>query len=104
MATVLPTPSVWRVSAPWGPSALPGEPGLPCPRCAFQSGLSPGLVTTMLFSCLFFFLFPQQQLDIPIPKYFLKEKVEVIREREKILAQILAGSGTGLPVVVCISL
>uniref|UniRef100_A0A8C5VTI9 IQ motif containing with AAA domain 1 n=1 Tax=Microcebus murinus TaxID=30608 RepID=A0A8C5VTI9_MICMU len=34
-----------------------------------------------------------QQLDIPIPKYFLKEKVEVIKEREKILAQILAESG-----------
>ncbi|KAF6114245.1 IQ motif containing with AAA domain 1 [Phyllostomus discolor] len=38
-----------------------------------------------------------QQLDIPIPKYFLKEKVEVIKEREKILAQILADSGVGLP-------
>ncbi|XP_021532565.2 dynein regulatory complex protein 11 isoform X1 [Aotus nancymaae] len=34
-----------------------------------------------------------QQLDIPIPKYFLKEKLEVIKEREKILAQILADSG-----------
>uniref|UniRef100_I3MFY6 IQ motif containing with AAA domain 1 n=1 Tax=Ictidomys tridecemlineatus TaxID=43179 RepID=I3MFY6_ICTTR len=34
-----------------------------------------------------------QQLDIPIPKYFLKEKIEVIRERKKILAQILADSG-----------
>ncbi|XP_045701684.1 dynein regulatory complex protein 11 [Phyllostomus hastatus] len=40
-----------------------------------------------------------QQLDIPIPKYFLKEKVEVIKEREKILAQILADSGVGLPMV-----
>ncbi|XP_046500223.1 dynein regulatory complex protein 11 isoform X1 [Equus quagga] len=34
-----------------------------------------------------------QQLDIPIPKYFLKEKMDVIKEREKILAQILAASG-----------
>ncbi|XP_032609502.1 dynein regulatory complex protein 11 isoform X2 [Hylobates moloch] len=34
-----------------------------------------------------------QQLDIPIPKYFLKEKLEVIKGREKILAQILADSG-----------
>ncbi|XP_010946455.2 dynein regulatory complex protein 11 isoform X1 [Camelus bactrianus] len=34
-----------------------------------------------------------QQLDIPIPKYFLKEKLEVIKEREKILAQILANTG-----------
>ncbi|XP_047401724.1 dynein regulatory complex protein 11 isoform X3 [Sciurus carolinensis] len=34
-----------------------------------------------------------QQLDIPIPKYFLKEKMEVIKERQKILAQILADSG-----------
>uniref|UniRef100_A0A8C9A1F1 IQ motif containing with AAA domain 1 n=1 Tax=Prolemur simus TaxID=1328070 RepID=A0A8C9A1F1_PROSS len=34
-----------------------------------------------------------QQLDIPIPRYFLKEKLEVIKGREKILAQILAESG-----------
>ncbi|XP_037706090.1 dynein regulatory complex protein 11 isoform X2 [Choloepus didactylus] len=34
-----------------------------------------------------------QQLDIPIPKYFLKEKLEVIKGREKILAQILADCG-----------
>uniref|UniRef100_A0A8C8XAF0 IQ motif containing with AAA domain 1 n=1 Tax=Panthera leo TaxID=9689 RepID=A0A8C8XAF0_PANLE len=34
-----------------------------------------------------------QQLDIPIPKYFLKEKLEVIKGREKILAQILADTG-----------
>lgn len=34
-----------------------------------------------------------QQLDIPIPKYFLKEKLEVIKGREKILAQILASCG-----------
>ncbi|XP_008052743.2 IQ and AAA domain-containing protein 1-like, partial [Carlito syrichta] len=34
-----------------------------------------------------------QQLDIPIPKYFLREKLEVIKEREKILAQILADTG-----------
>ncbi|XP_029789416.1 dynein regulatory complex protein 11 isoform X1 [Suricata suricatta] len=33
-----------------------------------------------------------QQLDIPIPKYFLKEKLEVIKGRERILAQILADS------------
>ncbi|XP_006866877.1 PREDICTED: IQ and AAA domain-containing protein 1 [Chrysochloris asiatica] len=34
-----------------------------------------------------------QQLDIPIPRYFLKEKLEVIKEREKMLAQILADIG-----------
>ncbi|XP_074120517.1 dynein regulatory complex protein 11 isoform X2 [Sminthopsis crassicaudata] len=34
-----------------------------------------------------------EQLDIPIPKYFLKEKMEVLREREKILAQILSKAG-----------
>ncbi|XP_068959245.1 dynein regulatory complex protein 11 [Petaurus breviceps papuanus] len=34
-----------------------------------------------------------EELDIPIPKYFLKEKMEVLREREKILAQILANAG-----------
>ncbi|KAM9663601.1 dynein regulatory complex protein 11 [Trichechus inunguis] len=33
-----------------------------------------------------------QQLDIPIPRYFLKEKLEVIKGREKMLAQILADS------------
>ncbi|XP_031824111.1 dynein regulatory complex protein 11 isoform X2 [Sarcophilus harrisii] len=35
----------------------------------------------------------KDQLDIPIPKYFLKEKMEVLREREKVLAQILANAG-----------
>ncbi|XP_058155830.1 dynein regulatory complex protein 11 [Dasypus novemcinctus] len=34
-----------------------------------------------------------EQLDIPIPKYFLKEKLEAIKGREKILAQILDDSG-----------
>ncbi|XP_010624421.1 dynein regulatory complex protein 11 isoform X2 [Fukomys damarensis] len=38
-----------------------------------------------------------QQLDIPIPKYFLKEKLEAIRGREKILAQILAEGGLDVP-------
>ncbi|XP_004610952.2 dynein regulatory complex protein 11 [Sorex araneus] len=38
-----------------------------------------------------------QQLDIPIPRYFMKEKVEAIREREKMLAQILAESGLMTP-------
>lgn len=51
---------------------------------------SPGTGTDTPF-CLF--LSPQEQLDIPIPKYFLKEKLEIIRGREKILAQILADSG-----------
>ncbi|KAM9084228.1 dynein regulatory complex protein 11 isoform 1-T1 [Megaptera novaeangliae] len=37
-----------------------------------------------------------QQLEIPIPKYFLKEKLEVIKGREKILAQLLADSGLGI--------
>uniref|UniRef100_A0A8C0R739 IQ motif containing with AAA domain 1 n=1 Tax=Canis lupus dingo TaxID=286419 RepID=A0A8C0R739_CANLU len=38
-----------------------------------------------------------QQLDIPIPKYFLKEKLEVIKGREKILAQILTSTGLDIP-------
>uniref|UniRef100_A0A8C7AEV5 IQ motif containing with AAA domain 1 n=1 Tax=Neovison vison TaxID=452646 RepID=A0A8C7AEV5_NEOVI len=38
-----------------------------------------------------------QQLEIPIPKYFLKEKLEVIKGREKILAQILADIGLDIP-------
>nr|XP_036865628.1 dynein regulatory complex protein 11 isoform X2 [Manis javanica] len=38
-----------------------------------------------------------QQLDIPIPKYFLKEKLEVIKGREKILAQILADTELNTP-------
>uniref|UniRef100_A0A8D1XVG3 AAA+ ATPase domain-containing protein n=3 Tax=Sus scrofa TaxID=9823 RepID=A0A8D1XVG3_PIG len=37
-----------------------------------------------------------QQLDIPIPKYFLKEKLEVVKGREKILSQILADTGFSL--------
>lgn len=46
----------------------------------------------------------QQQLDVPIPRYFLKERLEVIRGREKILARILAECGLNLPDVVCIVL
>ncbi|KAM5228682.1 dynein regulatory complex protein 11 [Ctenodactylus gundi] len=38
-----------------------------------------------------------QQLDIPIPKYFLKEKLEAIKEREKHLAQILVDIGLDMP-------
>ncbi|XP_042534743.1 dynein regulatory complex protein 11 isoform X2 [Dipodomys spectabilis] len=38
-----------------------------------------------------------QQLDIPIPKYFLKERLDVIRGRERILAQILTESGLDIP-------
>uniref|UniRef100_A0A8C6RQH5 IQ motif containing with AAA domain 1 n=1 Tax=Nannospalax galili TaxID=1026970 RepID=A0A8C6RQH5_NANGA len=38
-----------------------------------------------------------QQLDVPIPKYFLKERLEVIKGREKILAQILTECGLNVP-------
>ncbi|XP_031224232.1 dynein regulatory complex protein 11 isoform X1 [Mastomys coucha] len=38
-----------------------------------------------------------QQLDVPIPRYFLKERLEVIKGREKILAKILAECGLNLP-------
>uniref|UniRef100_A0A452J2T6 ATPase AAA-type core domain-containing protein n=1 Tax=Gopherus agassizii TaxID=38772 RepID=A0A452J2T6_9SAUR len=34
-----------------------------------------------------------EHIEIPIPRYFIKEKVKVLREREKILAQILMNSG-----------
>uniref|UniRef100_A0A8C6I499 IQ motif containing with AAA domain 1 n=1 Tax=Mus spicilegus TaxID=10103 RepID=A0A8C6I499_MUSSI len=39
-----------------------------------------------------------QQLDVPIPRYFLKERLEVIKGREKILARILTKCGLNLPV------
>uniref|UniRef100_A0A8C2N696 IQ motif containing with AAA domain 1 n=1 Tax=Cricetulus griseus TaxID=10029 RepID=A0A8C2N696_CRIGR len=38
-----------------------------------------------------------QQLDVPIPRYFLKERLEVIKGREKILARILKECGLNLP-------
>ncbi|XP_021021555.1 dynein regulatory complex protein 11 [Mus caroli] len=38
-----------------------------------------------------------QQLDVPIPRYFLKERLEVIKGREKILARILTECGLNLP-------
>ncbi|XP_051046728.1 dynein regulatory complex protein 11 isoform X2 [Phodopus roborovskii] len=41
-----------------------------------------------------------QQLDVPIPRYFLKERLEVIKGREKILARILNECGLNLPSVV----
>lgn len=62
---------------------------------------SPGIVTKTLFCLCFVFL--QQQLDIPIPKYFMKEKLDVVKGREKILAQILADTGVNVYEVVCIS-
>ncbi|XP_051046727.1 dynein regulatory complex protein 11 isoform X1 [Phodopus roborovskii] len=40
-----------------------------------------------------------QQLDVPIPRYFLKERLEVIKGREKILARILNECGLNLPSV-----
>lgn len=50
---------------------------------------------------LHLFSLPQQQLDVPIPRYFLKERLEVIKGREKILARILNECGLNLPDVVC---
>ncbi|KAK7813401.1 hypothetical protein U0070_007970 [Myodes glareolus] len=41
-----------------------------------------------------------QQLDVPIPRYFLKERLEVIKGREKTLARILNECGLDLPKVV----
>lgn len=38
-----------------------------------------------------------QQLDVPIPRYFLKERLEVIKGREKTLARILDECGLNLP-------
>ncbi|KAM9305637.1 dynein regulatory complex protein 11 [Gastrophryne carolinensis] len=35
-----------------------------------------------------------ESLEIPIPKYFVKEKMKVLKEREKILSQILERTGT----------
>lgn len=40
-----------------------------------------------------------QQLDVPIPRYFLKERLEVIKGREKTLARILNECGLDLPKV-----
>uniref|UniRef100_A0A8C5L077 IQ motif containing with AAA domain 1 n=1 Tax=Jaculus jaculus TaxID=51337 RepID=A0A8C5L077_JACJA len=40
-----------------------------------------------------------QQLDVPIPKYFLKERLDVIKGREKILSWILTNSGLQIPQV-----
>ncbi|XP_021499677.1 dynein regulatory complex protein 11 [Meriones unguiculatus] len=37
-----------------------------------------------------------QQLDVPIPRYFVKERLEVIKEREKILSRILSECGLNL--------
>uniref|UniRef100_A0A8D0GKE3 IQ motif containing with AAA domain 1 n=1 Tax=Sphenodon punctatus TaxID=8508 RepID=A0A8D0GKE3_SPHPU len=34
-----------------------------------------------------------EHIDIPIPRYFIKEKVKVLRAREKILSQILFNTG-----------
>uniref|UniRef100_A0A8C3S8L3 IQ motif containing with AAA domain 1 n=1 Tax=Chelydra serpentina TaxID=8475 RepID=A0A8C3S8L3_CHESE len=34
-----------------------------------------------------------EHIEIPIPRYFIKEKLKVLREREKILAQILINAG-----------
>ncbi|CAO2625408.1 Dynein regulatory complex protein 11 [Lemmus lemmus] len=38
-----------------------------------------------------------QQLDVPIPRYFLKERLEVIKGRETTLARILNECGLDLP-------
>lgn len=56
--------------------------------------LSPGLCGRNALFLVLSLL--QQQLDIPIPKYFLKEKLEVVKGREKILSQILADTGFSL--------
>ncbi|XP_069472090.1 dynein regulatory complex protein 11 [Ambystoma mexicanum] len=40
-----------------------------------------------------------ENLEIPIPKYFVKEKMRVLKDREKILAQIVADAGMQVPEV-----
>ncbi|XP_042301941.1 LOW QUALITY PROTEIN: dynein regulatory complex protein 11 [Sceloporus undulatus] len=36
---------------------------------------------------------PPENIEIPIPKYFIKEKLKVLKERERILAQIMLNAG-----------
>ena len=42
-------------------------------------------------ACLLFSL--QQDVEMPIPKYFINERAKALKEREKLLGQILAKLG-----------
>ena len=35
----------------------------------------------------------QEDLEVPIPQYFVREKIRVLRDREKMLAHVLAKGG-----------
>ena len=39
------------------------------------------------------FLCQQNDIEIPVPKYFINERAKVLQEREKVLGQILAKMG-----------
>lgn len=38
-------------------------------------------------------LFFQNDVEIPVPKYYINEKMEILKEREKLLGQILTKAG-----------
>lgn len=48
-------------------------------------------MATMVYQNIFFF--QQENIEIPIPRYFIKEKLKVLKERERILAQIMFDAG-----------
>lgn len=37
--------------------------------------------------------FPQEDLEVPIPRYFVRERIKALKDREKMLAHILAKKG-----------
>lgn len=45
-----------------------------------------------LFLCVFILLF-QNDIEMPIPKYFVLERMKALKEREKLLGQILSRLG-----------
>ena len=48
-------------------------------------------MVNIMCACLLFSL--QQDVEMPIPKYFINERAKALKEREKLLGQILAKLG-----------
>lgn len=43
--------------------------------------------------CWVFFFYFKNDVEIPIPKFFINERYDVLKEREKLLGKILAKIG-----------
>ena len=68
--------------------------------------INPNVSIMHRFHCICYSMFvPQQDVELPIPRYIIGENTKVLKEREKMLGTILARMGPedGTATEVCIT-